>query len=54
MSGKGATMMRKQALVGIIALAAALSGCVSLGKEPPEALFTLTASSAAPAGPSRW
>lgn len=43
-------MMRKQALVGMVALAAALSGCVSLGKEPPEALFTLTALSTAPAG----
>ena len=33
-----------------VALAAALSGCVSLGKEPPPSLFTLTAASSAPAG----
>lgn len=40
--------MKKLALA--IALSAALSGCVSLGKEPPPSLFTLTATTSAPAG----
>jgi len=40
--------MKKLALV--IVLSAALSGCVSLGKEPPPTLMTLTASATAPAG----
>jgi len=33
-----------------LALSAALGGCVSLGKEPPPSLLTLTASTSAPAG----
>ena len=40
--------MKKLALV--LALSAALSGCVSLGKEPPPSLLTLTATATAPAG----
>jgi len=33
-------------------LSGALSGCVSFGKDPPEALLTLTSDAAAPAGTS--
>ncbi|WEK48125.1 MAG: ABC-type transport auxiliary lipoprotein family protein [Candidatus Andeanibacterium colombiense] len=40
--------MKKLALV--LTLSAALSGCVSLGKDPPPALLTLTPAVTAPAG----
>ncbi|WP_017664778.1 ABC-type transport auxiliary lipoprotein family protein [Porphyrobacter sp. AAP82] len=35
----------------VLALALALSGCISLGGEPPESLLTLSPSARAPAGP---
>ena len=37
-------------LAAAFVLSAALSGCVSFGKDPPPTLFTLTAASTAPAG----
>jgi cholesterol transport system auxiliary component len=40
--------MKKLAIV--LGLSLALAGCVSLGKEPPPSLLTLTATTSAPAG----
>lgn len=37
--------------LSVLALALALSGCISLGGEPPESLLTLSPAARAPAGP---
>lgn len=48
---KGFAMtVRHKAGLAAIALGLSLSGCVSLGKEPPPSLFTLTPTALAPAG----
>jgi cholesterol transport system auxiliary component len=45
-------MNMKVGAVAALAAALALSGCISLGKKPPEQLLNLTATSTAPAGAS--
>ena len=45
--GKGC---RKGALVALVAGALALQGCISLGEDPPDSLFTRTARETAPDG----
>ena len=54
MMGKPMTTAKKRAAILFTAAAAslALSGCISLGEEPPESLLTLTATQSAPAGSS--
>ena len=50
-SGMMPRAMGKMAILALpLALPLALSGCISLGSEPPESLLTLTAESTAPAG----
>lgn len=44
------TLLRKAAGLAAFAAAFALSGCVSFGKDPPEALLNLTSEATAPAG----
>jgi len=46
------TKTRIRMPVVLLAMAAMVSGCVSLGKDPPPSLFTLTASASVPAGHS--
>lgn len=43
-------MIRKAGWIAAVAAAMALSGCISLGAEPPEQLLNLTAARPAPAG----
>lgn len=52
MMGKPMTTAKKRAAILFTAMAAslALAGCISLGEDPPESLFTLTANRSAPAG----
>ena len=47
----GTNVMKRLRMVGLAAGGAfALSGCISLGSEPPESLLTLTPANSAPAG----
>lgn len=50
MSGVNGMMPRGAGKWGALAIALALSGCVSLGGEVPDSLLTLTSENAAPAG----